>query len=74
MNIHTKGKKRSTPLKKGAVVKIMRGTHKNKNAKVVEVNTKKQVVYLEGIDVTRQDGQKALVAVHVSNLFMEEKK
>ncbi|MDP6293842.1 MAG: 50S ribosomal protein L24 [Candidatus Woesearchaeota archaeon] len=74
MNGHTKGKKRSIRIKKGMTVKVARGQHKGKQAKVAEVNTKKSTVYLEGIEVTRTDGQKAPIPIHTSNLFVEAAK
>ncbi|MAF35165.1 50S ribosomal protein L24 [Candidatus Woesearchaeota archaeon] len=74
MNAHTKGKARSTRVKEGMTVKVVRGQHKGKQAKVSEVNTKKSTVYLEGIEATRRDGQKAPIPIHTSNLFVEAQK
>ena len=64
--------KRNVSLKKGDLVKIMRGEFKRKEGKVIQINTKTLKVYIEGIQVKKQDGSSANVSVHPSNLQIKE--
>jgi len=64
--------RRSISLRKGDVVKIMRGKFKGKIAKVEKVDLKRLKVYLEGISVTKQSGVKKLVPIDPSNLQIVE--
>jgi len=59
---------RSIPIKKGDTVKLISGQFKGKNGKVTKVSLAKQSVFIEGADVSRADGSKALYPVHPSNL------
>ncbi len=68
--LRTKYKIRTFGLRKGDEVKIVRGKHKGKIGKVEEVNLKKQIVYIEGIQVQKADGTKAKVPIHPSNLII----
>ncbi len=58
---------RSLPLRKGDTVKIISGSNKNKSGKIVKVSLVKVKIYVEGVDVARADGTKALYPVHPSN-------
>ena len=60
--------KRNIVLRKGDTVKIMRGKFNKQTGKVVEIKTKRLKVYVEGIQVKKQDGSKANVALRASNL------
>ncbi len=64
--------RRSVPLRKGDVVKIFRGKFKGKNGKVIEVKTKNQGVYVEGIQIKKRDGSKANIKLNASNLQITE--
>ena len=66
--------KRSFPLRKGDSVKVVRGSFKGKRGKILTVNTKKMVVFIEGIQKTRKDGTKVNVGFHPSNLIITELK
>ncbi len=61
---------RSIRLKVGDKVKIMRGQHKGKEDTVIEINIKKQKVYLTKIQITRIDGNTAKVPFKASNLLI----
>ncbi|MBI4143683.1 50S ribosomal protein L24 [Candidatus Woesearchaeota archaeon] len=74
MNAHTKGKKKTSRLKIGMNVKIMRGKHKGKQAKISRMNIKNQKVYLENIETTRRDGAKSQTPIHNSNIMILEEK
>lgn len=63
---------RSLPLRKGDVVKIMRGKFKGKTAKVSKLDLKNLKVYLEGINITKQSGVKVSVPFDASKLQIIE--
>ena len=64
--------KRNIEVRKNDVVKIMKGKFKNKQGKVIAVNIKKLKVIVEGIQVKKQEGSKANVKIHPSNLQIIE--
>jgi large subunit ribosomal protein L24 len=65
-------KKRSITLKKDDVVKVMRGKFKGKQGKVIEVKTKALKIYVDGMQVKKQDGSKVNVPLKPSNLQIIE--
>jgi large subunit ribosomal protein L24 len=70
--LRKKYKKRSLPLRKGDVVKIMRGKFKNKKGKVTAIKLKTQKIEVEGIQVKKQDGSKINIPLRPSNLQIVE--
>ena len=64
--------KRNIPLKKGDVVKIMRGKFKKKQGKVTKVELKNSKISVEGIQVKKQEGSKADIKLRPSNLQIIE--
>ena len=64
--------KRNTPVKKGDLVKIMRGKFKKKQGKIIEVNTKSGKIYIEGILAKKRDGSSVKVPLKSSNLQIIE--
>ena len=60
--------KRSLPLRKNDVVRIMTGKFKGKEGKIINVDTKTFGVYVEGIQRKKQDGSKVNIKIHPSNL------
>jgi len=70
--LRQKYKKRSFPLRKGDVVKIMRGRFKGKTTKVESIDLKKLKVYLEGIAREKQNKVKAPIPFEASNLQIIE--
>ncbi len=64
--------KKSLPLKKKDVVKIMRGSFKGKSGKINAVSTKKLSAYIDGIEASRRDGTKVFVPIKSSNLMIIE--
>ncbi|MEM2932729.1 MAG: 50S ribosomal protein L24 [Candidatus Pacearchaeota archaeon] len=70
--LRKKYKRRSFPLRKGDLVKIMKGKFKNTQAKVEKVDLKKLKVYLEGVNVIKQSGIKAPLPISSSNLQIIE--
>ncbi len=67
-----KHKFRSLRVRKGDKVKVMRGQFKNKIGKVEKVNTKKQKLFITGVEQNKMDGTKALYPVHPSNVLIVE--
>ena len=71
-DLRKKHNKRNLNLRKGDSVKVMRGQFKNKTGKIDEVNLKKTLVYISGIEITKKDGTKARYPLHPSNLMITE--
>lgn len=71
-DLRKKYNKRNINLRKGDNVKVMRGQFKNKQGKVDEINLKKTVVYINGIEITKKDGTKTRHPLHPSNLMIIE--
>ncbi len=63
---------RNLPLKKGDVVKVMRGKYKRKQGKIIEIKTKLLKIYVEGIQIKKQEGSKVNIALRPSNLQIVE--
>jgi large subunit ribosomal protein L24 len=61
---------RSLVVKKGDLVRIMRGQFRDTEGKVTEVSYKKGVVYLDNATITKSDGKEANVSIHPSNLLL----
>jgi large subunit ribosomal protein L24 len=57
-------------LRKGDTIKVMRGSSKKKTGKVENVNLKKMIVNVEGIQRTKKDGSKVFIALRPSNLLI----
>ena len=61
---------RSLVIKKGDLVRIMRGQFRDTEGKVTDVSYKKGLVYLDNTTITKADGKEATVPVHPSNLML----
>jgi len=70
--LRKKYNKRSLVIKKGDIAKIMRGKFKNKQGKVMNVDTKRSKITLDGINLTKIDGSKVSVKMQPSNLQIIE--
>ncbi len=62
--------RRSARVKNGYIVKVMRGEHKGKEAKVVKVKLKERKVALEGITVRKPDGKEKPIFLDPSILML----
>lgn len=60
--------KRNVPIRKGDVVKIMRGKFRKKTGKVIRVDIKRLIAEVEGIQIKKQDGSKVNVRFNPSVL------
>ena len=63
---------RNIELRKGDVVKIMRGKFKKKQGKVLLAETKSQKIHVENVQVKKNDGSKVNVKMPSSNLQIIE--
>ena len=61
---------RSLVIKKGDLVRIMRGQFRDTEGKVTNVSYKKGQVYLDNTTITKADGKEAFVPIHPSNLLL----
>jgi large subunit ribosomal protein L24 len=61
---------RSLVIKKGDLVRIMRGQFRDTESKVTLVSYKKGIVYLDNTTITKADGKEAVVPIHPSNLML----
>jgi len=71
-DLRKKHSKRNTPVKKGDVVKILRGKFKKKQGKVLEIKIKVAKIFVENIQVKKQDGSKVNIPLKASNLQIIE--
>ena len=63
---------RHIEIRKGDKVKIMRGQFKKTSAKVARVNTRRQRIYIEGVELIKKDGSKSQYPIHPSNVMITE--
>ncbi|MFW9799019.1 MAG: 50S ribosomal protein L24, partial [Candidatus Thorarchaeota archaeon] len=61
---------RSMRIKKGDLVRIMRGQFRDTEGKVIAVDYRNIRVHLENATVTRADGKEAQIPMHPSNLML----
>lgn len=61
---------RSLPVKKGDLVKIMRGQFRDTEGKVIKVDHKNVRIHLDSATITKSDGKEANAPVHPSNLML----
>ncbi|MGY5864970.1 MAG: 50S ribosomal protein L24 [Candidatus Thorarchaeota archaeon] len=61
---------RSLVVKKGDLVKIMRGQFRDTEGKVTMVSYKTVRVFLDNATITKADGKEASVPIHPSNLML----
>src|SRR3989344_5040255 len=66
--LRTKYKKRSFPVRKGDLVKVMSGQFKGKTGKINAVLLKRTRVYIDNIQRNKQDGSNPFIPLHPSNL------
>lgn len=59
-------------MRKGDLVKIMRGQFKKLTGKIAKVDLKKIRVYVEGIELIKKDGSKVPYPLHPSNILIQD--
>jgi large subunit ribosomal protein L24 len=62
--------RRSLPVRKGDIVRIMRGDFKGHEGEVVEVDLKRMRIYVEGATIERADGEEVYYPIHPSNVMI----
>lgn len=67
-----KYKMRNIRVRKGDIVKILRGSFKGMSGKINKVDLKLLRVFIDGIVITKRDGTKALYPLHPSNVIITE--
>jgi large subunit ribosomal protein L24 len=65
-----KYERRTLGVRKGDIVKIVRGNFKDHSGKVEKVFTKKLRLHIEGIQLIKKDGNKVYYPIHPSNLII----
>ncbi|MEM2142350.1 MAG: 50S ribosomal protein L24 [Candidatus Thorarchaeota archaeon] len=61
---------RSLCVKKGDLVRIMRGQFRDTEGKITRVDYRRGKVYIDSVTVTKADGKEAAVPVSTSNLML----
>ncbi len=69
-NLLLKYDKRAISVIKGDTVKVMRGNFHGHEDKVAKVNTKKNTIEIEGITMSKADGNKIAKPIHHSNVII----
>ena len=69
-NLLLKYDKRSASVVKGDTVKVMRGSFKGHEDKVAKVNINKRNIEIEGITMSKADGNKIAKPIHASNVLI----
>ncbi|MFC2153954.1 50S ribosomal protein L24 [Candidatus Altiarchaeota archaeon] len=70
--LRKKYKRRSMNIRKGDIVKVLRGTPKKMSGEVTRVSRKKYKVYVDGINIKKADGTEVQRALDPSNLMITE--
>ncbi len=61
---------RSLPIRKGDRVKVLLGDFKKVEGEVLSVDTKRQLIEIQGLSVTKTDGSQVNRPVHPSNVVL----
>ena len=69
-NLLLKYDKRAVPVIKGDTVKVTRGSFRGHEDKVAKVNIKKGYLEIEGITMSKADGNKIAKPIHPSNVLI----
>ena len=64
--------RRNIALRKGDKVKIMRGQFRKHEGKVESIDLKNTSIFVNGVEITKRDGTKKMLALHPSNLTITE--
>ncbi len=70
--LRAKHKKRSAAVKKADKVRVIRGDHKKREGKVIDVDVKAGKIYVEGIINKKQGGKEIPAAIEPSNCILIE--
>ena len=70
--LRKKYQRRSFPLRRGDVVKIMGGRFKGKKGKINSLNMKNKRAFIDGVQINKKDGTKVNFPIHSSNIQIQE--
>jgi large subunit ribosomal protein L24 len=70
--LRQKSGRRSLRVRKDDKVRVMVGQFKNREGKVTRVDTKRQKLYIENVEMAKKDGSKAFYPVDASNVMIIE--
>lgn len=70
--LREKYKIRNIPIRKGDVVKIVRGKFYDVKGKVVEVDYKRYRIFVEGAEIVKKDGTRVKYPIHPSKVEILE--
>jgi large subunit ribosomal protein L24 len=68
--LRQKYKRRSLRVRVNDIVRVMRGTYKGFEGKVVKVNPKKGYVYIEGLTRKNIRGRPVMIPIHASKVMI----
>ena len=71
-DLRKKYNKRSIGLRKGDKIRIMLGQFRKHEGKVERIDMKKTRVFVNGVEITKKDGTKKMIALNPSNLMITE--
>eukprot|EP00349_Pseudokeronopsis_sp_Brazil_P000615 CAMPEP_0202955704 /NCGR_PEP_ID=MMETSP1396-20130829/238_1 /ASSEMBLY_ACC=CAM_ASM_000872 /TAXON_ID= /ORGANISM="Pseudokeronopsis sp., Strain Brazil" /LENGTH=111 /DNA_ID=CAMNT_0049672375 /DNA_START=160 /DNA_END=495 /DNA_ORIENTATION=- len=69
-DLKSKYEVRSIPVRKGDTVRVMRGTYKGREGKVLTVYRKKWCLHIEKVTKEKVNGQQVQVPIHSSNVLI----
>jgi len=69
-NLLLKYDKRAIPVVKGDTVRVMRGSFRGHEDKIVSVDVKNRYIEIEGITMSKADGNKIAKPIHSSNVII----
>jgi large subunit ribosomal protein L24 len=69
-NLLLKYDKRAVPVVKGDTIRVMRGSFKGHEDKVVKIDVKRSFLEIEGITMSKADGNKIAKPIHPSNVII----
>jgi len=64
--------RRNFPVRKGDTVEVEKGSFKGKKGKILEVDTRRKMAYVDGMMITKKDGSKVNVPITISNFTLTE--
>ncbi|MBS3119635.1 50S ribosomal protein L24 [Candidatus Woesearchaeota archaeon] len=70
--LRTRHKTRSKQVRKGDMVKVMRGQFRGRTGKIERVDLRLGRVFIQGVEVQKRDGSKAFYPLQPSNLIVTE--
>ncbi len=71
-DLRKKYKRRSMSVRKGDMVKVLRGEFKKRTGKIGGVDARKYRVFVDGIDMVKRDGSKVKIGIQASKVQILE--